>query len=137
MISKEEDDRQLGGTLIYGSPYLCARQASDKFLGDTAYYTCGIKRGKVYGMVLCPAKQSFVGKTAALVMGSNARGHFQTVLGDIGTILLVLVFAFIFAAWIGALFRHVAIASPKQNNLFVYALILFIVGVPVGLPVSR
>lgn len=41
--------------------------AVDKFLGDTAYYTCGVKRGKCYGVVICPAKESFVGRTASLV----------------------------------------------------------------------
>lgn len=76
--------------------------ASDKFIGDIAYYTCGVKRGKCYGLVTVPAKGSFVGKTAALVSGqlphshflttradtstgSNEKGHFQIVLGGIGT----------------------------------------------------
>jgi len=43
------------------------------FLGDTAYYTCGVKRGKCYGVVMCPANESFVGKTAALVSGESKR----------------------------------------------------------------
>jgi hypothetical protein len=38
-----------------------------------------------------------VGKTAALVQNSNVTGHFQLVLGGIGTTLLILVFVFIFA----------------------------------------
>lgn len=42
--------------------------AVDKFVGDIAYYTCGVKRGKVYAMVTASAHQSFVGKTASLVM---------------------------------------------------------------------
>lgn len=46
-----------------------------------------------------------------------------------------MVIAFIFAAWIGAFFHHVRIATPKDNNLLVYALIFLIIGVPVGLPV--
>ncbi len=41
--------------------------AVDKFIGDVAYYTCGVKRGKCYGVVTVPARDSFVGKTAALV----------------------------------------------------------------------
>ncbi|EIW68325.1 hypothetical protein TREMEDRAFT_44712 [Tremella mesenterica DSM 1558] len=109
--------------------------AVDKFLGDVAYYTCGIKRGKVYAIVTLPAKQSFVGRTAALVSDSNERGHFQIVLGNIGESLLVLVIFFIFAAWIGSFFRGVGIATPKENNLLVYALAFLIIGVPVGLPV--
>ncbi|KAI0920015.1 hypothetical protein AcV7_006027 [Taiwanofungus camphoratus] len=103
--------------------------AVDKFVGDVAYYTCGMKRGKLYAVVTCTAPQSFVGRTASLVMGSNEKGHFQIVLGGIGTVLLVLVIAFIFVVWIGSFFRHVGIATPKQNNLLVYALIFFIIGV--------
>ncbi|BGP46266.1 hypothetical protein JCM10450v2_002108 [Rhodotorula kratochvilovae] len=108
--------------------------AVDKFIGETAYYTCGIKRGKVVGVVEASAKQSFVGRTASLVMGSNDEGHFKKVLNGIGTALLVLVVLFIFAMLIGGFFRNIGIASPKENNLLVYALVFFIVGVPVGLP---
>ncbi len=39
----------------------------EKYIGDTAYYSCGVKRGKCYAVVTVPAKSSFVGKTAALV----------------------------------------------------------------------
>lgn len=108
--------------------------AVDKFIGEVAYYTCGVKRGKVcrvigaltetksnhfdqqcYGVVTCPAKMSFVGKTAALVQSSNETGHFQKVLSGIGTALLILVFVFIFAAWIGGFFRQVPfICLPVQ-----------------------
>ncbi|WWC90371.1 plasma-membrane proton-efflux P-type ATPase [Kwoniella dendrophila CBS 6074] len=109
--------------------------AVDKFVGDVAYYTCGVKRGKCYGVVTVSAKGSFVGRTAALVSSSNEKGHFQIVLGGIGTTLLVMVIAFIFAVWIGGFFRGTKIASPDQNNLLVYALIFLIIGVPVGLPV--
>ncbi|ODN73166.1 plasma-membrane proton-efflux P-type ATPase [Cryptococcus amylolentus CBS 6039] len=109
--------------------------AVDKYIGDVANYTCGVKRGKAYGVVTVSAKGSFVGRTAALVSGSNEKGHFQIVLGGIGTTLLVMVIAFIFAVWIGGFFRGTSIASPKDNNLLVYALVFFIIGVPVGLPV--
>ena len=98
--------------------------AVDKFVGDIAYYTCGVKRGKVYAVVVCTAPQSFVGRTASLVMcefllpmrssfvlmdflASNERGHFQIVLGGIGTALLVIVIGFIFVVWIGGFFRYV------------------------------
>lgn len=42
--------------------------AVDKFVGDVAYYTCGVKRGKVYAVVVASAPLSFVGRTASLVM---------------------------------------------------------------------
>ncbi|KAJ6552727.1 hypothetical protein B0H19DRAFT_1154803 [Mycena capillaripes] len=108
--------------------------AVDKYIGDVAYYTCGVKRGKCYAIVSATAKQSFVGRTASLVMNSNEKGHFQIVLGGIGTTLLVLVLVFIFIVWVGGFFRGIGIASPKENSLLVYALVFFIIGVPVGLP---
>ncbi|EGO25552.1 hypothetical protein SERLADRAFT_355758 [Serpula lacrymans var. lacrymans S7.9] len=108
--------------------------AVDKFIGDIAYYTCGVKRGKVFAVVTSTAKNSFVGRTAALVTGSHEKGHFQIVLGGIGTILLIMVIAFIFIVWIGGFFRGLKIATPSENNLLVYALIFLIIGVPVGLP---
>ncbi|CEQ40010.1 SPOSA6832_01592, partial [Sporobolomyces salmonicolor] len=132
--------------------------AVEKYLGETAYYTCGVKRGNFIGVVIASAKGSFVGRTAALVQGEsslpslgdssrprlnvfirytggNEQGHFEQVLSGIGIALLVIVVAFIFAMIIGGFFRSVQIARPKQNNLLVYALILLIIGVPVGLPV--
>jgi H+-transporting ATPase len=39
------------------------------------------------------------------MLGSHDIGHFQLILGGIGTTLLVLVIAFIFAVWIGGFFR--------------------------------
>ncbi|KAJ7223598.1 hypothetical protein GGX14DRAFT_694453 [Mycena pura] len=108
--------------------------AVDKYIGDVAYYTCIVKRGKCYGMVCATAKQSFVGRTASLVMSSNEKGHFQIVLGGIGTTLLVLVLVVIFIVWVGGFFRGIGIATPKENSLLVYALVFFIIGVPVGLP---
>ncbi|KAL1632176.1 hypothetical protein SLS56_003910 [Neofusicoccum ribis] len=111
--------------------------AVDKFMGDVCYYTTGCKRGKAYGVALTSAKQSFVGRTAALVSGAKDQGHFKAIMDSIGTALLVLVVFFILVAWIGGFFRSLKIATPEDssNNLLHYALILFIVGVPVGLPV--
>lgn len=45
--------------------------AVDKFVGDVAYYTCGVKRGKCYGVVSVPARESFVGRTASLVSSQS------------------------------------------------------------------
>ncbi|ORY10258.1 plasma membrane H+-ATPase [Clohesyomyces aquaticus] len=111
--------------------------AVDKYMGEVAYYTTGCKRGKAYAIAITTAKHSFVGRTASLVQGAKDQGHFKAIMNSIGTSLLVLVMFFILAAWIGGFFRHLKIATPSDSsiNLLHYALILLIVGVPVGLPV--
>lgn len=111
--------------------------AVDKFMGDVVYYTTGCKRGKAYAVAQTSAKFSFVGRTATLVQGAKDQGHFKAIMNSIGTSLLVLVIFWILIAWIGGFFRHIQIATPEDssNTLLDYALILFIIGVPVGLPV--
>ncbi|OKL63667.1 hypothetical protein UA08_00380 [Talaromyces atroroseus] len=109
--------------------------AVDRHMGELVYYTTHCKRGKAYTVVQTPAKTSFVGRTASMVAGAGDKGHFEIVMDNIGSSLLVLVMAWILAAWIGGFFRHVPIASPGKQTLLEYTLVLLIIGVPVGLPV--
>jgi H+-transporting ATPase len=111
--------------------------AVDKYITDAVYYTTGCKRGKAFAIVTHGAKMSFVGRTASLVTGAKDQGHFKAIMNSIGTSLLVLVVGWILVAWIGGFFHHLGIATPEKSsrNLLHYALILLIVGVPVGLPV--
>lgn len=57
--------------------------AVDKYMGEVAYYTTGCKRGKAYGIALCTAKNSFVGRTASLVQGAKDQGTFFALFVDI------------------------------------------------------
>lgn len=109
--------------------------AVDKYLGDLVYYTTGCKRGKAYAIVVATAKNSFVGRTAELVQKGESQGHFKAIMNNIGTSLLVLVLFWILAAWIGGFFHHIPVSKPGSQNLLHYALVLLIIGVPVGLPV--
>lgn len=111
--------------------------AVDKFMGDVVYYTTGCKRGKAYAVAITSAKYSFVGRTATLVQGAKDQGHFKAIMNSIGTALLVLVMFWVLLSWIGGFYRHLKIATPEKsfNSLLYYVLILFIIGVPVGLPV--
>ncbi|CEJ60376.1 Putative Plasma membrane H-transporting ATPase [Penicillium brasilianum] len=109
--------------------------AVDRYMGDIIFYTTGCKRGKAYAVVQTTAKTSFVGRTASMVQSAKGAGHFEIVMDNIGTSLLILVMAWILAAWIGGFFRHIPIASPGQQTLLHYTLSLLIIGVPVGLPV--
>ncbi|TVY48861.1 Plasma membrane ATPase [Lachnellula occidentalis] len=111
--------------------------AADKYITDVVYYTTGCKRGKAFAIVTHSAKMSFVGRTASLVSGAQDQGHFKAIMNSIGTSLLVLVVGWILIAWIGGFFHHLGIATPENTSttLLHYALILLVVGVPVGLPV--
>lgn len=109
--------------------------AVDRYMGETIFYTTVCKRGKAYAVVQTPAKSSFVGRTASMVSGAQGKGHFELVMDNIGTSLLILVMAWLLLAWIGGFYRHIPIASPPQQTLLHYTLELLIIGVPVGLPV--
>lgn len=108
--------------------------AVDKHIGDKVFYTTGCKRGKAYVLATEIAKQSFVGRTAALVSQGETTGHFQKVMALIGTTLLILVIVFVLIIWFAGFFRNTQIARPTENNLLIYTLIFLIIGVPVGLP---
>ncbi|RFU23754.1 hypothetical protein B7463_g12586, partial [Scytalidium lignicola] len=139
---EDEDDHEKHGS---GYALLAVDQSAmtgeslavDKYVADVVYYTTGCKRGKAYAICTHSAKMSFVGRTASLVTGAKDQGHFKAIMNSIGTSLLVLVVFFILIAWIGGFFHHLSIATPEDSsvNLLHYALILLIVGVPVGLPV--
>lgn len=109
--------------------------AVDRYMGEMIFYTTGCKRGKAYAVVQTGARTSFVGRTATMVQSAKGAGHFELVMDNIGTSLLILVMAWVLAAWIGGFFRHIPIASPGQQTLLHYTLSLLIIGVPVGLPV--
>ncbi len=137
--SDEDEDHHVGTSIVATDQSAITGEslAVDKFMGDICYYTTGCKRGKAYSIVTESARGSFVGKTASLVQGATDSGHFKAIMNSIGTALLILVVFFILAAWIGGFFHNLPLATPEwsSNNLLHYALILLIVGVPVGLPV--
>jgi H+-transporting ATPase len=143
--NEKADDDEMGEKHGSGYALLAIDQSAmtgeslavDKYVADAIYYTTGCKRGKAYALITHSAKMSFVGRTASLVSGAQDQGHFKAIMNSIGTSLLVLVVFFILVAWIGGFFHHLQIATPEHSsvNLLHYALILLIVGVPVGLPV--
>ncbi|EXJ88343.1 H+-transporting ATPase [Capronia coronata CBS 617.96] len=137
--SDDDEEHHVGSSIVATDQSAITGEslAVDKYMGDICYYTTGCKRGKAYAVVTESARGSFVGKTASLVQGAKDSGHFKAIMDSIGTALLVLVVFFILAAWVGGFFHHIKIATPEDSsvNLLHYALILLIIGVPVGLPV--
>jgi len=137
--SDDDDEKHYGVSIVATDQSAITGEslAVDKYMGDVCYYTTGCKRGKAYSVVVASARGSFVGKTASLVQGAKDQGHFKAIMDMIGTCLLVLVVFWILLAWIGGFFHGLKIATPEHSsvNLLHYALILLIIGVPVGLPV--
>ncbi|KAI6089288.1 plasma-membrane proton-e [Hypoxylon rubiginosum] len=141
--SEKEEDDDYDESIHFGEPLVACDQSAitgeslavDKYMGDTLYYTTGCKRGKAYAIITTSARYSFVGRTASLVQGAKDQGHFKAVMDNIGTSLLVLVMFWILIVWIGGFWHHLKIATPNVQNLLHYTLVLFIIGVPVGLPV--
>lgn len=134
-----DDDKHMGNSIVATDQSAITGEslAVDKYMGDVCYYTTGCKRGKAYSVIVQSAHGSFVGKTASLVQGAQDQGHFKAIMDMIGTSLLVLVVFWILAAWVGGFFHGLKLATPEKSsvNLLHYALILLIIGVPVGLPV--
>ena len=62
----------------------------------------GCKRGQCYMLVTETAKGTFVGRTASLVSGETRKGHFQVVMTQIGTALLIFVIVWVLIVWIGS-----------------------------------
>ncbi|KAI1328747.1 E1-E2 ATPase-domain-containing protein [Xylariaceae sp. FL0255] len=136
----DDDDN---ASIHYGDALIACDQSAitgeslavDKYMGDMVFYTTGCKRGKAYAIIKTSAKYSFVGRTATLVQGAKDQGHFKGVMNSIGTSLLVLLTFWVLVVWIGGFYRHIKLSTPDVQNLLHYTLVLFIIGVPVGLPV--
>lgn len=77
--------------------------AVDKYVGDIAYYTCGVKRGKCYAVLTTSAKGSFVGKTASLVSSESC---------DVAELIQI--------PTRGAISRSSSAASDRRESAFWY-----------------
>ncbi|KAJ3003578.1 plasma membrane H+-ATPase [Thoreauomyces humboldtii] len=103
--------------------------AISKKCGDEVYSSSAVKRGQCMMMVTGTGDNTYVGRTASLASGTGTRGKFTEVLNSIGSTLLLLVIFWILAIWIAGFFRGTPIV-----DLLTYALIITVIGVPVGLP---
>ncbi|KAK9737245.1 plasma membrane H+-ATPase [Basidiobolus ranarum] len=103
--------------------------AASKGPGDDLFSSSAIKRGSCYAVVTATGEKTFVGRAATLAGKSNGVGHFTEVINNIGTVLLVLVILWLLIIWSSGFYRSLGIVK-----LLEYALIIAVVGVPVGLP---
>ncbi|KAI8916995.1 hypothetical protein DFJ77DRAFT_429319 [Powellomyces hirtus] len=103
--------------------------AIEKKADDEVYSSSAVKRGQCLMVVTATGDNTYVGRTASLASGTAARGKFTEVLNSIGSALLVLVIFWVLAIWISGFYRGTSIADLLTN-----ALIITVIGVPVGLP---
>jgi H+-transporting ATPase len=104
--------------------------AVDKRRLDTCYASSAVKRGEAFIVVTATGDATFVGRAASLVNAAKSgTGHFTQVVGNIGTILMVLVIFTLLIVWISSYYR-----SNDIVHILKFTLAITIVGVPVGLP---
>ncbi|TPX46825.1 H+-exporting ATPase [Synchytrium endobioticum] len=103
--------------------------AVEKQHGDDVFSSSLIKRGQALIIVTGTGDNTYVGKSAKLSASTNTRGHFTEVLNNLGIMLLILVILSVFIAFIGGFFY-----GKDVVTILTYALVIMIIGVPVGLP---
>lgn len=111
------------------SPLTGESLPAEKRKNDIVYSSSVIKRGDGILIVTSIADDTFVGETASLVSTTNTVGHFQKVLNEIATALLVLVVIFLTIIWVVGFFR-----GYGMRELLIFTLNITVIGVPVGLP---
>ncbi|KAL7749445.1 plasma membrane H+-ATPase [Sorochytrium milnesiophthora] len=104
--------------------------AVEKRYNDNVYSSSAVKRGETLMLVTSTGDNTFVGRTASLTQATQTPGKFTEVLTSIGSTLLLLVTFFVLIIWISGFYRSLPIV-----DLLRYALIITVIGVPVGLPV--
>ncbi|KAJ3086869.1 plasma membrane H+-ATPase [Quaeritorhiza haematococci] len=103
--------------------------AVEKNPNDEVFSSSAVKRGSAPMVVTRTGDNTFVGRTAKLASSAQPVGKFTQVLTSIGVTLLFLVVFWILAIWISGFYR-----GQETVRLLDYALIITVIGVPVGLP---
>jgi H+-transporting ATPase len=97
--------------------------------GDTVYSSSIVKMGEIEAVVSATGKNTYFGKTAALVETAPSRSHFQKAVLKIGNYLIVIAVALVVLIMTVALFRGDRFATTLQ-----FALVLTVAAIPVAMP---
>jgi H+-transporting ATPase len=96
---------------------------------DTVYSSSIVKLGEIEAVVSATGKNTYFGKTAALVELAPSRSHFQKAVLKIGNYLIVIAVALVILILAVALLR----GDPFMTTLQ-FALVLTVAAIPVAMP---
>ncbi len=97
--------------------------------GDTVYSSAIVKMGEIEAVVSATGKNTYFGKTAALVESAPGRSHFQKAVLKIGNYLIIIAVALVVIIIMVALFRGDRFMTTLQ-----FALVLTVAAIPVAMP---
>ena len=97
--------------------------------GDTVYSSSIVKMGEIEAVVSATGKNTYFGKTAALVEAAPSRSHFQKAILKIGNYLIVSAVALVALILTVALLRGDRFMTTLQ-----FALVLTVAAIPVAMP---
>ena len=103
----------------------------DKKAGDTLYANAIIKQGEMLARVLSTGKNTYFGKTVALVAKAQQqeKSHFQQMVIKVGNFLILLTLTMI-----SIIIYHGIETHQPTVELLVFALVLTISAIPVAMP---
>jgi H+-transporting ATPase len=97
--------------------------------GDTVYSSSIVKMGEIEAGVSATGKNTYFGKTAALVEAAPSMSHFQKAVLKIGNYLIIIAVALVVLILTVALLR----GDPFMTTLQ-FALVLTVAAIPVAMP---
>ncbi len=97
--------------------------------GDTVYSSSIVKMGEIEAVVSATGKNTYFGKTAALVEAAPSRSHFQKAVLKIGNYLIVIAVVLVVLILGVAVWRGDRFTTTLQ-----FALVLTVAAIPVAMP---
>jgi H+-transporting ATPase len=96
---------------------------------DTVYSSSIVKLGEIEAVVSATGKNTYFGKTAALVETAPSRSHFQKAVLKIGNYLIIIAIALVLLILSVAVWRGDRFTTTLQ-----FALVLTVAAIPVAMP---
>jgi H+-transporting ATPase len=104
--------------------------------GDAVFSGSIIRQGEIGALVYGTGANTYFGKTAQLVQEAHTVSHFQRAVLKIGNYLIVLAATLVALIIMVGIFRDepMLTATPPQEPVLLFALILTVAGIPVAMP---
>ncbi|PQO46417.1 plasma-membrane proton-efflux P-type ATPase [Blastopirellula marina] len=120
----EGDPIEVDQSALTGESLPVTRNANDSIYSGSI-----VRQGETDALVYGTGANTFFGRTANLVQGTNTTSHFQKAVLKIGDFLIVIAVVLVVLILIVAMFRGDAITTSLQ-----FALVLSVAAIPVAMP---